>query len=342
MYKQEKRNGKVQYFESYYDHDKGKYRTVSITMPDGSRKSHKLAYDILQDRIKAKVTTTDLRLSDLTDAYCRYIKGELRSGTVSSMISVAQSMIEVLGNPLLDDLTAGYVSNRLDRWDKSPSYKNNKLVRWKTILKWGYRRDYIRDISWIEKLERYKEPQKETEDKYLEPAELMCFLNNLDPRYEQLGRLLALSGLRIGEALALTAKDIDMKEKVIHVTKTRSEHGVGATKTESSKRDVYMQPELYDLCKSLKKGVPYVFPFEYATVRSAFVRAGKKIGKKVTPHILRHTHASMLFAKGFTMDEVAHRLGHSNSAITREIYVHLMEERKKTEKDHLDQFAIGI
>lgn len=346
MYKQIKSNGKVQFFESYYDAQAGKHRTVSVTMPNASRQSAKEAYAVLQEKIRDKYAMTDLTLSDLIDAYTRHVNATMRHSSAVMMVRAAESMKEVLGNPRLDDLTAGYITNRLDKLDKPAGYKNNKLQRWKTVLRWGYRRDYIQDISWIDKLERYREPSARAKvtDKYLETAELISFLEALEAPYEPLARLLVLSGLRVGEALAIGLTDLDVKNRVIHVSKTRSNGEVGLTKTDSSTRDVHMQPELYDLCKTLRKtaGVPFVFPFTYIAVHDAFARAGRKIGKNVTPHVLRHTHASMLFAKGFTMDEVAHRLGHSDSAITREIYVHLMEERRKAEADHLDAFKMGI
>lgn len=341
MYKQEKKNGKVQFFESYYDPDKKKYRTVSVTMPNASRASEKEAYAVLQERIRDKVLSPKaVMLDTLLEEYVKYQKENRRAATAESSKYYAHTLQALLGNVNVNDLTAGYVIRQLDATDHTNTWKNNVVARLKPVMRWAYQRDYVKDISWIAKLPRYQEQSARAKvtDKYLEPSELKALLDALEPPYDDFCCFLALSGLRVGEAFALTASDLDTKNKVIHVTKTRTRHRVGKAKTADSVRDVHMQPELYSLCVKLKKtaSVPYVFPFSYGQV----CRALRKVDETVTPHVLRHTHASLLFSQGFSIDEVAHRLGHSNSTVTRMIYVHLTEARKQKENDKLDAFSI--
>ena len=343
MYKQEKKNGKVQFFESYYDPREGKYRTVSVTMPNSSRASEKEAYAVLQERIRDKVLSPkEIMLKDLLKDHVKYQKENRRTATANSSMYFSHTLLSLLGNVNANDLSAGYVIRCLESTDEANSWKNNVIVRLKAIMRWAYQRDYVRDISWIDKLPHYDEKtaRQKVTDKYLEPDELKALLDALEAPYQDFCYLLVLSGLRVGEALALTPSDIDLKNRVIHVTKTKTRHRVGDAKTSDSVRDVHMQPELYSLCVKIKKNasVPFVFPFSYFQFCYALSKVEAK--KKITPHILRHTHASLLFAQGFSLEEVSHRLGHSDSGVTKQIYIHLTEQRKKAENDRLDRFQI--
>ena len=59
------------------------------------------------------------------------------------------------------------------------------------------------------------------------------------------------------------------------------------------------------------------------------------LGRRVKVHALRHTHASLLLAEGVSIDLISRRLGHENSKITREIYLHITEKLKKRDNEIL-------
>ena len=165
--------------------------------------------------------------------------------------------------------------------------------------------------------------------------------------------LLALSGLRVGEAIALARDDVDLKERCIHVTKTYDPGNriATTTKTSTSSRDVYMQDELFDVCQRiniymLRQRIRYGYGestlfFQgtnggyicYASYNK-YLRenAQRLLGRPITVHTLRHTHASLLMENGIDIDTISRRLGHENSKITREIYLHVTE--KLREKDN--------
>ena len=48
-------------------------------------------------------------------------------------------------------------------------------------------------------------------------------------------------------------------------------------------------------------------------------------------HALRHTHASLLLAEDVSIDTISRRLGHENSQITKDIYLHVTEKLKKAD-----------
>ena len=66
----------------------------------------------------------------------------------------------------------------------------------------------------------------------------------------------------------------------------------------------------------------------------------KAIGRRIVPHTLRHTHCSILASKGMDLQAISDRLGHSDSKITKEIYLHKLEEQKEKEKRQLDSIHL--
>lgn len=190
--------------------------------------------------------------------------------------------------------------------------------------------------------------------------ELVTLLDYLDDDYYNLlVEFLALSGLRIGEVIAL--KDSDIDQEYIHINKTFETNVkmVSDTpKTSASTRDVYLRPELKD-CVNRIRSFMRVYKFERG-IRTDLFYPGpegnllhydafrkylrensiKCLGRKITPHALRHTTASLLIAAGVPLETVTRMLGHSDSAITKEIYLHLTQELKKRDNDILTRATV--
>nr|WP_242073625.1 tyrosine-type recombinase/integrase [Lactobacillus delbrueckii] len=55
-------------------------------------------------------------------------------------------------------------------------------------------------------------------------------------------------------------------------------------------------------------------------------------------HGFRHTHASLCFEAGLTMQDVKERLGHSSISTTMDIYTHVTNDRKEESVQQLAKF----
>lgn len=130
-------------------------------------------------------------------------------------------------------------------------------------------------------------------------------------RWRLLTQYLILSGLRIGEAVALNDEDVSLESRSISVTKTyvRSVEQINSTKTQTSCRDVYMQDELYDCCRAIKQFMHIdELRFGYRTklflssidgdyisydVYSKYFRENYEhlLGRRLQVHSLRYTHS---------------------------------------------------
>lgn len=175
--------------------------------------------------------------------------------------------------------------------------------------------------------------------------------------------LLLYSGLRVGELCALTWSDIDFVEKTISITKNavevteRDENGKNrsvlttqnSTKTKSGTRIIPMTARAMTALCEIKK---ITGEYEHLVTSSN----GKRIRptrldrmfhqilaainlKKVGVHTLRHTFATMLFKNGCDVKVVSELLGHSNTKITENIYIHLIQQQKAKAIASIDKYS---
>lgn len=360
MWIEKTKNGKYKYIERYTDPITGKYKRVSVVLDKNTAQAKKQAQTALDEKIRRAGNEPDkITLSDLIEKYREEQKRTVKASTYRRNYFACETLKSILGgDTLVSRINAGYIREALLATGKKPGTLNEHLVRLKALLRWGYRNDYMTDISYLDKLERFPDQphRAKIEDKFLEGTEVSELISGMKiTQWKNLTEFLVLSGLRFGEAAALVRSDIDLKERVIHVVHNYDSINdvVTTPKTQTSIRDVYIQDELYKLCRrliahSIACGIVFMesgsllFSDEdgkhinyYAYNKYLQENAIRAIGRSITPHTLRHTHASLLMEKGVDIDTISRRLGHSNSKITREIYLHVTEKLKEKENDRI-------
>lgn len=170
--------------------------------------------------------------------------------------------------------------------------------------------------------------------------EFKAFISVVDEfDYYVLFMTLYYSGMRKGEALALTWGDIDFENNTINVDKTVGKTGITTTKTGNS-RIIQMPKFVMRLLSQLKAEnnpkMNYVVFGEYkkplaeTTIARKFNAWIKKAGvKTIRIHDLRHSHASYLINKNTVISVISKRLGHSNVSTTLDTYAHLYPSTEK-------------
>jgi integrase len=65
-----------------------------------------------------------------------------------------------------------------------------------------------------------------------------------------------------------------------------------------------------------------------------------KSNKRLHAHLFRHTHASLLAEAGYSLEAISRRLGHSDSDITKKIYLHITEKMRKQDEEKLNRIRL--
>lgn len=198
-------------------------------------------------------------------------------------------------------------------------------------------------------LNKVKEPQKKS--KYQHSIQ-----------YYALFSLIARTGLRIGEALALTWDDINFEKNTLTVNKTlvyptNSTPYLSTPKSKASLRTIKLDENTAHIMKKHKinrnevvlKYKNYKRPetdiifFQHDgrwlrtnVVREYFKEVCKRADLPIlSPHALRHSHAVHLLEAGVNIKYVSERLGHSSIKITADTYLHVT---KKIEDQAMDLY----
>lgn len=221
-----------------------------------------------------------------------------------------------------------------------------------------------------------KEKKKDDKIKFYDLNELEVFLNHLEQKVDvakkrsliqhyyaefdlALFRLMAFSGMRVGETLALNWSDIDYDNKTISISKnlsqTKQGYVVSTTKTNKSNRIISLDDKTLLVLKKwhLTKR-KLLFKRGYNNNKMIFVRVNTnfitrndiyqrstRIAQACNLHSIgchgfRHTHASLLFESGANFKEVQERLGHTDISMTMNIYTHVTQ---KAQEETAQKFA---
>lgn len=168
--------------------------------------------------------------------------------------------------------------------------------------------------------------------------------------------LLYYCGLRASEALGLRWEDVDTRARVLHVRRS-----VDATtgqptmpKTAAGVRDVPMPSPLVEYLRG-KVGIGWVFagphgdPMRYSSCVARWWKATLAdmraiypgTGADLTPHSLRHSYASRLYASGISVVQAQAWLGHESVSTTLGVYTHISSSDKSRNLEMLDEsFAL--
>lgn len=343
--------------EYYKDPNTGIRKRISVKLSSDSEKAKQGAIKRLTDKLN-HIEDKKILLSECVALWLKECQRSIKPSTFRKYRITFDSIMKIIGDGYIDRITAGYVRQKLIESGEENRTLNGYLKVFKTFWRWAYRNDFVKSPEVADKLQAFQDtPKRERiQDKYLEPEELNKLLDTMtEKRWKLVTEFLALSGLRVGELASLTRSDIT--KDYIHVSKTYDANNkvVTSAKTYTSKRDVYIQDELKDCIARINDYMKWqaevcgyksilFFPdndggyMQYYTYRKYLSEnAVKAIGRPITPHTLRHTHASILFARGMDLQAVSERLGHSDSKITKEIYLHKLQELKEKENRQLDK-----
>jgi integrase len=298
-----------------------------------------------------------IKLHDFLDMWIEnIIKGNVRISTYSAYRGYIENHIkQLLYDEQIDEIDTekiqrfiGQLANREKAL--SPKTIRSIVIMLKTALQCAVDYEYIIKNPCLKvRLPRLKEKEVNVftheEQRKLETA----ILNSRDSRH--IGVLLCLyTGLRIGELCALRWDHVNLKEKTLSIksslNRVSNDKNNGSKtqiiqeepKTKKSKRTIPLPEFICEiLCKQKKdSGSQYVIsmksgkPVEPRTMQAIYKKLLRETGiADHNFHILRHTFATRTIEIGADVKTISEILGHSNSMITINLYVHSLAEQKQ-------------
>lgn len=192
--------------------------------------------------------------------------------------------------------------------------------------------------------------------KFLNQFQLQTLISSLDLKdkvdWDYFILLVAKTGMRFSEALAVTPSDFDFRQQSLSVSKTwdyKGEGGFLPTKNRSSIRKIPIDWQTVIQFSELIRGLPEQEPIFVhgkiynSTVNDRLARLCKKCNIPVISiHGLRHTHASLLLFTGVSIASVARRLGHSSINTTQKTYLHIIQELENQDVDLVMRLLAGL
>lgn len=288
-------------------------------------------------------------LGDLFDEYIEMRKPSSKPATIKSMRRSAKDFSKIKDYKITE-ISPKNIQNVLKEKNAQSSTKNVSLSFIRRCF------DYARDMGYVTNspvasIEPFKDFEvKEEKFNFYDENELRAFLGTLKEsnfKYYVLFRLAAFSGLRIGEICALKWGNVDFEKNTIEVkgTVTVSDKKIIVVlpKTTTSLRTVEMDKVTMSILKQwnqLTPGTVYLFegrnpgrptnPVYINSFLRYFFKTHPNL-KVITPHGLRHTHASLLFKNGVNPKIIQKRLGHATLDMTLNVYTHLFKDFENDE-----------
>lgn len=282
------------------------------------------------------VTKESLKNRKLSSAIDRYIEEilPLKPKNARNVAQHLQWWKKQIGHHPLNEIAPHQIKDCCRKLENEPTHQNKKrapatVVRYIASLSSVFEAA-IKDWNWIEKnpVRLIRKPSvSNARQRYLTEDEcerlLASCLESRNPYLYSVVVLALGTGMRRGELLGLRWEDVDLKEKVITLKKTKN----------GSVRCIPLVEMTFNILKTIHNSETIIdrshqiFPSlnleRYLDIRTAWLFALKRADiKDFKFHDLRHSCASFLIAAETPMREVMEILGHKDMRSTLR-YTHL-------------------
>ena len=373
------KNGETRYlFQTYLGIDPltGKERRTTRrgfkTIKEAKQAERNLLLDVEENGLPSNQSDgfQDPTFEELASLWLENYKTTVKPSTFENVQSKIKKMTEEHFKEMkLKKITVAYCQRVVIELSKSYVLYNHYLSVINRIFKYAVLMDILNSNP-FDKVIKPKSRQTQRKGNFLTKEELKEFLKLAQTAtlsyFFPLVHLMSYTGLRQGEALALKWSDIDFENKKITVNKTavriKEKQTLQTPKTKNSKRVISIDPTTLSILKSWKKDQIKIYfkngkhfegdeNFIFTNQWSDWVRINNFIRyfkrfiadhklKQITPHGLRHTHASLLFSAGVEPKNISDRLGHSTIKITLDLYTHITEEQRTDTVEKLIEYMV--
>ena len=293
----------------------------------------------------------DMKFEEFWKMYCADMETRLREHTMRTKKYIVElKILPYFGKKRVNDITAADIrqwQNELIKKGYSPTYLKTINNQLSAIFNYAVRYYDLKSNPCAKAGSMGKSKAEEMD--FWTGEEFRKFIDSvMNKRLSYMAFMtLYWTGMRLGELLALTPKDVDLEKRTISITKSYQRLGrkdvITPPKTPKSKRVItipeFLAADIKDYMDSLydlQEG-DRLFPITKYYLEHEMQRGIKESGvKRIRLHDLRHSHASLLIELGFSPLEIANRLGHEKVETTLNTYAHLYPNKQTKLADRLD------
>ena len=293
----------------------------------------------------------DMKFEEFWKMYCADMETRLREHTMRTKKYIVDlKILPYFGKKRVNDITAADIrqwQNELIKMGYSPTYLKTINNQLSAIFNYAVRYYDLKSNPCAKAGSMGKSKAEEMD--FWTGEEFRKFIDSvMNKRLSYMAFMtLYWTGMRLGELLALTPKDVDLEKRTISITKSYQRLGrkdvITSPKTPKSKRVItipeFLAADIKDYMDSLYdlREDDRLFPITKYYLEHEMQRGIKESGvKRIRLHDLRHSHASLLIELGFSPLEIANRLGHEKVETTLNTYAHLYPNKQTKLADRLD------
>lgn len=340
-----KKNGDTAYmFRAYIGKVDGSSRYITRRGFSTKAKARAALLQLQSDLESEEENKKEITVEEISKKWLKEYADTVQDSTyIKTSRNFENHIYPAFGNKKISTITAIQMQEQVNEWSKKLVYGRKLKGLMNNVFKYAIRHGYIETNPVDSVVTSIRKKSNEKSDFY-NKDELQKFLKLVvqtkDLEKITLFRLLAFTGARKGEILALEWKDWNDNTLDINKAITRGFAGeeIGNTKTVSSNRLISLDKKTKSILKKWRKQNPdtrYIFENEFKKpIPSTLPRKWLiKIveGSDLRPikiHGFRHTHASLCFEAGMTLKQVQYRLGHSDLKTTMNVYTHITTQAK--------------
>lgn len=364
-----KKDGKTYYMFKLYlgmDSETGKQIHVTrrgfLTKKEANLALAQLRVEVSNGEYKKPKTET---YEDIYNVWIQHYERSVEESTFVKTLGIFKHhILPAIGHYRIEKLSVAICQSFVD--DCSLKLKRFRMVKTyaSKVIDFAIKREYISSnpFKLVDLPKTKASTVLDTEVNYYSKEQLIYFLQCLkqygNAQITAFFYLLSFSGIRKGEALALTWADLNFDTKELFITKALSRGKnnklyIKSTKTDTS-RQLLIDDETCGILSEWKKIQQGKFTNVSDKSQLMFTNEQNGLLQQTVPrkwlmkiidnyslpythvHSFRHVHCSLLFEAGASIKEVQERLGHTDVQTTLNIYTHLS---KRAKNDTINKFV---
>lgn len=366
MFYKKLENGKYRYFEKFFDKNQGKWRQTTITLNSKSRIAQSEARNRLSLKIEKILLKEEVQILQEVPTVDEVFKEwreirdeELKASSVHTETWAFIKFLKKFGTQPISDVTGQEIQRFILDLSLAPTTRVIRKTYYNLLFEYAQKVGYIKNNPMLQvvlpKIRATSDDVRRKQNGFLDRKEMRLILNygyslSKYRRQTALFEFMFLTGLRIGELLALKWEDIDFEKMSLTVNHTLNLHGYVANarqllspKTAHSYRTISLNKRCMEILELFSKDSydkEFIFVSEKGRIygRDELSTYFKRIcSKKLRSegeerryhlHMLRHSHISLLVEMNVPIKVIMERVGHSNEKMILQVYSHVTKNMR--------------